>query len=132
MFPPTDTFAWDVINHVEVNAYLDEHVMPHCGLLLPLLPARLRATTPSADASNDIGAMYSSGRGKRRDRLEGAVLGALIGDALALGAHYEYNAPKIWRAYGQKAISTLDPPGQYKTHHFIYKSSSFSIQISPS
>ena len=124
VFPPADTSAWDVINHVKVNAYLDQHVIPHCGLLLPLLPAGLRARRPiaagAADAaSTDLGAAYTSGRGQRRDRLEGAVLGALIGDALALGAHYEYAAPKIWRAYGGRAISTLDPPGaksKYTSH----------------
>jgi hypothetical protein len=46
-----------------------------------------------------------------RDRLEGAVFGALVGDALALGAHYEYDREKIWRAYGGQVIGSLDKPG---------------------
>ena len=46
-----------------------------------------------------------------RDRLEGAVFGALVGDALALGAHYEYDSEKIWRAYGGQVIGSLDKPG---------------------
>jgi len=46
-----------------------------------------------------------------RDRLEGAVFGALVGDALALSAHYEYDSEKIWRAYGGQVIRSFDKPG---------------------
>jgi ADP-ribosylglycohydrolase len=35
-----------------------------------------------------------------KDRMRGAYYGALVADALTLGSHYEYSAPKIKQAYG--------------------------------
>jgi ADP-ribosylglycohydrolase len=36
----------------------------------------------------------------KQDRMRGAYYGALVADALTLGSHYEYDAPKIKAAYG--------------------------------
>jgi ADP-ribosylglycohydrolase len=36
----------------------------------------------------------------QKDRMRGAYYGALVADALTLGSHYEYSAPKIKQAYG--------------------------------
>lgn len=36
---------------------------------------------------------------KTQDKIRGAYYGALVGDALCLGSHYEYDAPKIKLAY---------------------------------
>jgi len=36
---------------------------------------------------------------KKEDKIRGAYFGALVADALCLGSHYEYDAPKIKQAY---------------------------------
>uniref|UniRef100_A0A7S4HJF8 ADP-ribosylhydrolase ARH3 n=1 Tax=Odontella aurita TaxID=265563 RepID=A0A7S4HJF8_9STRA len=46
------------------------------------------------------------------DRLRGAFFGALVADALCLGSHYEYDAPKIKQAYGGASISEYMAPGE--------------------
>ena len=38
---------------------------------------------------------------KREDKIRGAYFGALVADALCLGSHYEYDAPKIKQAYSE-------------------------------
>eukprot|EP00241_Pyramimonas_parkeae_P006102 CAMPEP_0114235532 /NCGR_PEP_ID=MMETSP0058-20121206/6301_1 /TAXON_ID=36894 /ORGANISM="Pyramimonas parkeae, CCMP726" /LENGTH=393 /DNA_ID=CAMNT_0001347301 /DNA_START=108 /DNA_END=1289 /DNA_ORIENTATION=+ len=43
-------------------------------------------------------------------RMRGAMLGALVADALTLGTHYEYDAVKIKQFYG--SIDTYYAPGQ--------------------
>lgn len=43
-------------------------------------------------------------------RIRGATLGALVADALTLGTHYEYDAAKIKRFYGD--IDRYYAPGQ--------------------
>lgn len=46
-----------------------------------------------------------------RDRIQGAFFGTLVGDALCLGSHYEYDAKAIKAAYGG-VISEYMAPGE--------------------
>ena len=46
------------------------------------------------------------------DAIKGAFFGAITGDALCLGSHYEYDAQKIYLAYGQKPIDRFMSPGE--------------------
>jgi ADP-ribosylglycohydrolase len=49
-----------------------------------------------------------------RDRAVGAVMGAFIGDALALGPHWYYNLAELRRDYGDWIDYYTDPkPGRY-------------------
>jgi len=48
----------------------------------------------------------------KKDSIKGAFFGALVGDALCLGSHYEYDAKKIYNAYGQKPIDKFMSPGE--------------------
>ncbi len=49
-----------------------------------------------------------------RDRVAGAVLGALIGDALGLGPHWYYDLDQMRKDYGPWIDSYTDPkPGRY-------------------
>lgn len=97
---------------IPINDWIDANVMPYCGLLP-------RGGRPSAAAAGGQTLGPATGHGaagaglsdRLRDQLEGAVFGALVGDALALGSHYEYDSQKIWRAYGGSAIRNLDKPG---------------------
>lgn len=48
------------------------------------------------------------------DRTAGAILGALIGDALGLGPHWYYNLAELRRDYGDWITGYTDPkPGRY-------------------
>ena len=44
-------------------------------------------------------------------RMQGAFFGPLVGDALCLGSHYEYDAVKIKRSYGGRDIDRFLAPG---------------------
>lgn len=46
------------------------------------------------------------------EKLKGSFFSAIIGDALCLGTHYEYDAKKIYEAYGQKPIEKFMGPGE--------------------
>jgi len=48
----------------------------------------------------------------KQDRIKGAFFGAIVADALCLGSHYEYDAKKIHRAYGDKPIEKYMSPGE--------------------
>jgi ADP-ribosylglycohydrolase len=48
----------------------------------------------------------------REDRIKGIFFGGLVGDALCLGSHYEYDAKKIYAAYGNQNISRFMSPGE--------------------
>ena len=48
----------------------------------------------------------------KEEAVKGAFFGALVGDALSLGSHYEYDAPKIYKAYGNKPIEKFMGPGE--------------------
>ena len=48
----------------------------------------------------------------KQDAIRGAFYGALVGDALCLGSHYEYDAKKIYEAYGSKPIEKFMSPGE--------------------
>jgi len=48
----------------------------------------------------------------KKDSIKGAFFGAIVGDALCLGSHYEYDAQKIYNAYGQKPIEKFMSPGE--------------------
>jgi len=48
------------------------------------------------------------------DRAAGAILGAFIGDALALGPHWYYDLAEMRRDYGEWISDYADPkPGRY-------------------
>ena len=49
---------------------------------------------------------------KKEDAIKGAFFGAIVGDALCLGSHYEYDAQKIFKAYGNKPIEKFMSPGE--------------------
>ena len=48
----------------------------------------------------------------KTEAIEGAFFGAMVGDALCLGSHYEYDAHKIYKAYGNKPIEKFMSPGE--------------------
>ncbi len=48
----------------------------------------------------------------KEQRIKGAFFGAMVGDALCLGSHYEYDAQKIFKAYGNKPIEKFMSPGE--------------------
>ena len=48
----------------------------------------------------------------KEEAIKGAFFGALVGDALCLGSHYEYDAEKIYKAYGEKSIEKFMSPGE--------------------
>lgn len=48
----------------------------------------------------------------KKDAIRGAFYGAIVGDALCLGSHYEYDAQKIYKAYGDKPIEKFMSPGE--------------------
>jgi ADP-ribosylglycohydrolase len=48
----------------------------------------------------------------KEEAIKGAFFGAIVGDALCLGSHYEYDAQKIYEAYGNKAIEKFMSPGE--------------------
>lgn len=48
----------------------------------------------------------------KEEAIKGAFYGAIVGDALCLGSHYEYDAQKIYEAYGQKPIEKFMGPGE--------------------
>merc|ERR1719453_472404 len=45
------------------------------------------------------------------DKIKGAFFGTLVSDSLCLGAHYEYDAPTIKKAYGG-IIQEFMAPGE--------------------
>jgi ADP-ribosylglycohydrolase len=49
----------------------------------------------------------------KKDSIRGAFFGAIVADALCLGSHYEYDAPKIHEAYGKKPIDKFMSPGEH-------------------
>ena len=48
----------------------------------------------------------------KKESIKGAFFGALVGDALCLGSHYEYDAHKIYKAYGNRPIEKFMSPGE--------------------
>lgn len=48
----------------------------------------------------------------KEDAVRGAFFGAVVADALCLGSHYEYDAGKIYEAYGRKPIDKFMSPGE--------------------
>ena len=48
----------------------------------------------------------------KEESLKGAFFGAIVADALCLGSHYEYDAQKILKAYGNKPIEKFMSPGE--------------------
>ncbi len=48
----------------------------------------------------------------QEESIKGAFFGALVADALCLGSHYEYDAKKIYQAYGNKPIEKFMGPGE--------------------
>lgn len=50
---------------------------------------------------------------QKTDSIKGAFFGAIVADALCLGSHYEYDAKKIYEAYGGKPIEKFMSPGEH-------------------
>ena len=50
-----------------------------------------------------------------QDRAAGALIGALIGDALGLGCHWYYNLDELRRDYGTVTGYTTPMKGRYHT-----------------
>jgi len=48
----------------------------------------------------------------KEEAIKGAFFASVIGDALCLGSHYEYDAQKIFKAYGNKPIEKFMSPGE--------------------
>ena len=48
----------------------------------------------------------------KQDSIRGAFFGAIVADALCLGSHYEYDAKKIYKVYGEKPIDKFLSPGE--------------------
>jgi len=48
----------------------------------------------------------------QEEAIKGAFFGAMVADALCLGSHYEYDAQKIFKAYGNKPIEKYMGPGE--------------------
>ncbi len=48
----------------------------------------------------------------KQDKIKGIFYSAIVGDALCLGSHYEYDAKKIYKAYGNKNIYKFMSPGE--------------------
>ena len=48
----------------------------------------------------------------KEEAIKGAFFSAMVGDALCLGSHYEYDAKKIYTAYGKKPIEKFMSPGE--------------------
>lgn len=48
----------------------------------------------------------------KEEAIKGAFFGAIVADALCLGSHYEYDAKKIYAAYGDKPIEKFMSPGE--------------------
>lgn len=48
----------------------------------------------------------------KQERIKGAFFASIVGDALCLGSHYEYDAQKIYKAYGDKPIEKFMSPGE--------------------
>jgi len=48
----------------------------------------------------------------KKDKIKGIFYSAIVGDALCLGSHYEYDAVKIYNAYGEKSIEKFMSPGE--------------------
>ena len=48
----------------------------------------------------------------KQEAIKGAFYGAIVGDALCLGSHYEYDAQKIYKAYGNQPIDKFMSPGE--------------------
>jgi len=48
----------------------------------------------------------------KQDKIKGIFYSAIVGDALCLGSHYEYDAKKIYKAYGDKNIEKFMSPGE--------------------
>ena len=48
----------------------------------------------------------------KQEAIKGTFYGAIVGDALCLGSHYEYDAEKIYEAYGSKSIEKFMSPGE--------------------
>ena len=48
----------------------------------------------------------------KQEKIKGLFYSAIVGDALCLGSHYEYDAKKIFKAYGDKNIERFMSPGE--------------------
>ena len=48
----------------------------------------------------------------KEEAIKGAFFGAIVGDALCLGSHYEYDAAKIFKAYGNRPLDKFMSPGE--------------------
>ena len=82
----------------------------------------------------------------RRQRLQNALLGLFIGDALAMPAHWYYNPDNIAKVFGGGIRGYVDPPHPHlesfmvgmsyhpdlQTAFYVLKPTTFSFVQSPS
>ena len=66
---------------------------PPMLLTTPLKPKTLRR-----QLNPSINRMKRMNNLSKEEAIKGAFFGALVGDALCLGSHYEYDAAKIFKA----------------------------------
>merc|ERR1719424_2062054 len=71
------------------------------------MPSKVRSL---AVAALTVSALAAETAPLRDDKMRGAMLGALVADALSLATHYEYDATKIKKFYG--TIDRYYAPGE--------------------
>ena len=77
----------------------------------------LKETSPHQDATrptdtdHTVSSSTPNSIPDTHDRLRASFLSGLVGDALCLGSHYEYNFTKIQQAYQGKDIDAFVGPG---------------------
>jgi len=82
--------------------------------MLPIHVKKMRPTGIAALAGfyHSIASPVAAGTIAVEDRIRGTYFAALVADALCLGSHYEYDAPKIAQAYGGNIVKYMAPGEQ--------------------
>lgn len=77
----------------------------------PTLSALLKVGVVAGSALASPAAAAAAAAPSQASRVRGAVLGGLVGDSLALGGHYEYDAKAIADRVG--SYTELSAPGEW-------------------
>jgi ADP-ribosylglycohydrolase len=81
-------------------------------MVFSVVKLRLMVVALGSAASRSVATVAANEvKGIQKDRMKGAYYGALVADALSLGSHYEYSAPKIKEAYAG-TIQRYMAPGE--------------------
>ena len=93
-------------NNINMKAHLPSTISIACILL--------RGIKIAAASNNDNGGNYDEDAPiiSTKNKIRGSYYGALVADALCLGSHYEYDAPKIKQAYNGNTIDYYMAPGE--------------------